>query len=102
MQEYLANGDRNIKVTRTIYKARGKTLDIKMHKKWKYEDTLCSGCKLNPESVEEILKCKYFEKNEEKATYSMFFSEFVKTQTFAGKILYEKLKIRNKMREEVT
>lgn len=63
MQEYLANGDRNIKVTRTIYKARGKTLDIKMHKKWKYEDTLCSGCKLNPESVEEILKCKYFEKN---------------------------------------
>ena len=32
----------------------------------------------------------------------MFFNEIVKTQTFAGKILYEKLKIRNKMREEVT
>ena len=33
MQDYLAQGDRNISISKIIYKARGQTLDIKMHKK---------------------------------------------------------------------
>ena len=32
MQEYLAEGDRNNNVSKIIFKARGMTLDIKMHK----------------------------------------------------------------------
>ena len=40
MQDYLAEGDRSIIVSKTIYKARGMTLDIKEQKKWKYEDIL--------------------------------------------------------------
>ena len=32
MQEYLSDGDRNVNVSKIIYKARGKTLDIKLQK----------------------------------------------------------------------
>ena len=55
MQEYLAEGDRNNNVSKIIFKARGMTLDIKMHKKWKYEDTLCTGCNVSEESGQELL-----------------------------------------------
>ena len=32
MQEYLSDGDRNVNVSKVIFKARGKTLDIKIQK----------------------------------------------------------------------
>ena len=44
-------------VSKTIYKARGMTLDIKMQKKWKYDDMKCEGCQEHVEAGEEILKC---------------------------------------------
>ena len=36
MQENLLNGDRNSKVSKLIFKARTKTLNIKSQKSWKY------------------------------------------------------------------
>ena len=60
VQDYLANGERNINVSKLIFKARGETLDIKLKKRWKYEDVLCFGCKNAEESGNEILGCKYF------------------------------------------
>ena len=44
MQEYICEGSRNKEITQVIYKARGKSLDIKTHKNWKYEDLQCIGC----------------------------------------------------------
>ena len=41
MQEYLSDGDRNVNESKMIYKARGKTLDIKLQKRWKYNNTFC-------------------------------------------------------------
>ena len=35
-----------------------------MQKKWKYEDKLCSGCKVRKETGEEILSFWYFGKEE--------------------------------------
>ena len=35
MQSYLAEGDRDARLSKLIFKARGRTLDIKMDKKWK-------------------------------------------------------------------
>ena len=29
-----------------------------MDKKWKYDDKSCSGCKINEETGEEIMRCK--------------------------------------------
>ena len=73
MQDYLVEGDRNIKVSKTIYKARGMTLDIKMQKKWKYDDMKCEGCQEHFESGEEILKCDKLGNNEYKADYTWFY-----------------------------
>ena len=60
LQEYLLAGNKKINVSRFIFKARSQTLDIKMQKKWKYEDKNCIGCKVREESGEEILTCWFF------------------------------------------
>ena len=101
MQPYLADGDRNTKLSKLVFKARGKTLDIKLQKIWKYDDILCSGCKVNEESGEEILLCSSFGENTENITYSWFYKSSDK-QISAAKLLVKKLKTREKIREEVT
>ena len=98
IQEYLIHGDRNPKVSKLIYQARGQILDIKMQKKWKFDDKLCSGCNLKEESGQEILDCKNLGGNTENLSYNMFFSE----QLAVGNSLMKKLKMREKLREEVT
>ena len=102
MQEYLADGDRKTDISKLIFKARGKTLDIKLQKKWKYDDILCSGCNINQESGEEILACDSLGENQEKVTYSGFFSSSVEEQVKVAKVMSRKLKVRQKIREEVT
>ena len=37
-------------VFKVIFKMRGKTLEIKDHKKWKYDDNLCVGCSTHIET----------------------------------------------------
>ena len=69
MQEYLLCGDRNIEISKLIFKARGLNLDIKTPKKWKYRDRLCSGWKIMDESGDEILFCKSFGENMGKIAY---------------------------------
>ena len=50
-----------------FFKARGKTLDIKTNKKWKYDNDMCVGCGVNVETVDEILTCTgYSDKNDTK------------------------------------
>ena len=85
-----------------IFKARGETLDIKLQKRWKYEDELCSGCKNEEESGNEILRCKYLGEENEKLSYSMFFSENVDDMVLVGKEMLKRLKVRKRIREEVT
>ena len=62
MQEYLLEGNKNTYISRLIFKARGRNLDIKTHKKWKYDDDLCVGCGKNVESEEELITCKKMKK----------------------------------------
>ena len=102
MQEYLLSGDRNIKISKLIFKARGSTLDIKTQKKWKYSDKLCSGCEVKDETGDEILNCKTFGENEENVSYSWFFRDCVKDQILVAKLMMTKLDMRRKIREEIT
>ena len=102
MPEYLADGDRNNTVSKVIYKSRGRSLDIKLQKKWKYDDKLCTGCNEMEESGEEILKCKNLGENIEEIPYSWFFSDLVEEQVSVGKIMTNKLKERKRLREGVT
>ena len=39
---------------------RGKTLDIKEHKKRKYDNNLCIGCSINIQTENELLACPGF------------------------------------------
>ena len=64
MQDYLSGSDRKIDISKIIYKARGKSLDVKLQKRWKYNDLLGEGCQQNIESGEEILKCNKLGSNE--------------------------------------
>ena len=102
MQEYLVDGDRNNNISKVIYKARGMTLDIKTQKKWKYSDTLCSGCLVNEETGEEILRCESFGDNLQKISYSWFYSSKVTDQIEAGKVMMKKMKAKEKLVEEIT
>ena len=58
-------GNKNINVSKFIFKERSQTLDIKTQKKWKYDDKACVGCNVREETGEEILNCWYFGKDEQ-------------------------------------
>ena len=85
-----------------ICKARGKTLDIKLQIRWKYNDTLCSGCKVNENSVDDMLGFGSFGESSEKISYSLFYSNEVLDQISVGKVMMKKLKAKEKMIEEIT
>ena len=89
-------------VSRLIFKARSKTLDIKSEKKWKYDDMLCSGCHTNEDSGEEIFVCKSFGENKENISYKWFYSDILVEQVGAGKLMLGKLKIRISLTEAIT
>ena len=55
MQSYLLEGNKNTDLAKLIFKDKGRNLDIKTHKKQKYEDNLCVGCGVRIETEDEIL-----------------------------------------------
>ena len=67
MQQYLYENS-NTNISKFIAKARAKTLELKTHKSWKYDDKLCSGCNTREESGDEILTCEKFGKYQENET----------------------------------
>ena len=42
---------------RTVFKWRSKTLDLKSHSTYKYDDELCRGCGTCNESAEHVVNC---------------------------------------------
>ena len=102
MQDYLSESDRKIEISKIIYKARGKSLDIKLQKRWKYNDLLCKGCQQNIESGQEILKCNKLGSNEKRAEYDWFYSDLVTKQKEAGRVMHKKLKKRKQLKDAIT
>ena len=49
IQEYLYQGNENTNTSKLIFKGRAQTLDIKLHKKLKYDDILFLGYRQNPQ-----------------------------------------------------
>ena len=99
MQEYLMDGDVNVDVSKFILKARSKTLDIKSQRKWKYDDTSCSGCNVREETGDEILSCWYYGEDKWKKPiyYDMFFGDKASDMKIVGRIMMEKLKRRKEI-----
>ena len=73
------------------------------HKRWKYEDTLCFGCKKNSESGNELLSCPGFnESNEiinEEISYSLVFGDKASEKVKVAKVIRKRLKVREKLME---
>ena len=102
IQDYFVNGECGKNLSQLIFKARSKTLEIKEHKKWKFQDLLCVGCKENEETGLEILTCekldnKISSKNDQGITYDWFYSENTNRKITAGKLLESRLKERSKL-----
>ena len=57
MQEYLSDGNKNTGLSKLVFKARGRTLEIKSHK---FDDYVCVGCGKNEETEEEFVSCPGF------------------------------------------
>eukprot|EP00092_Neocalanus_flemingeri_P051013 GFUD01059162.1.p1 GENE.GFUD01059162.1~~GFUD01059162.1.p1 ORF type:complete len:206 (-),score=48.58 GFUD01059162.1:20-637(-) len=106
MQEYLLEGNVNTEISKVIFKARGKTLDIKTQKKWKYHDNLCVGCGISVETVDEILTCTGLcEQNDvvkKQITYNLVFGDSTSDMVEVGKALKKKLRLRMKIIEGIT
>ena len=102
MQEYLNDGNRNTRISKLIFKARGRNLDIKMHKKWKYSDAICLGCGKNDETENELLLCDGFgDRNEnEELTYSWLFDSSVTKMVKVAIEIEKRLKRRKVLLEE--
>ena len=87
-----------------IFKARAKCLEIKSHKKWKYNDDICIGCGKNNETVEEFLSCNGYkdEKSDKHVNYEWVFTGTVKEMFELAKVVSRRLKVREKLLEGIT
>ena len=81
---------------KVIYKARGKSLDIKTHKKWKYNDLQCFGCGQEIETVDEILTCSVKPKLNE-----CFFGTNVKNMIETAVELKKRMKTRQSIIDDM-
>ena len=101
IQEYLLEGNKNTEISRLIFKARGKCLDIKTQKSWKYKDILCVGCGINDETWDELISCRSYGEQKEEMGYDCFFSGSVSNMYEAAKVTRKRLKRREKILEEM-
>ena len=103
IQEYLLDGNSNTEISKIIFKARGRNLDIKEHKRWKYGDDLCLGCNENIETENELLSCSGFcESNETEnadISYSLVFGKSVSEMIKVATVIRKRLKVRQKLLE---
>ena len=69
---------------------RGKILDIKEHKKWKYTDDICVGCETKSETFEEVIFCTGLMETDEivdeKLSYNVFLGGSVEDMERIAKI----------------
>ena len=96
MQHYLYENE-NTNISKFIVKARAKTLDIKTHKSWKFEDRIWTGCNVREESGDEILTCGQFGKYEENEiipAYSWFFDGKISDMVYCAKVMMKRMKAR--------
>ena len=100
IQDYLLDGNKNIELSKLIFKARGQTLDIKTQKKWRYSDNVCTGCDLNLETIQEILAYSGLIKHDEVDEIGKdesFFSENFKDIVMVAIRLKKRLKVRQQI-----
>ena len=103
IQEYLLDGNSNTEISKIIFEARGRNLNIKAHKRWQYGDDLCLGCNVNIETEDELLTCPGFceskETENEVISYSLVFGKSVSEMIKVATVIRKRLKVRQKLLE---
>ena len=56
MQSYLSENNKT-KTSRTIYKIRSRTLDLKSLAQWKHSDNVCVMCEVKEETIKHFMTC---------------------------------------------
>ena len=107
IQEYLLEGNRNTEMSKLIYKARGMCLDLKTHKKWKYKDDICVRCEKHSETGDLFIYCSGYgegkhDKEIKNMQYNIFFDGSSSEMHILAKVISRRLKIREKLLEEIT
>ena len=100
IQEYLLEGNRNTVLAKLILKARGRNIDIKGHKKWKFDDDICVGCQLRQECEQELVDCPGFKSDEirqEDIEFSVVFGQNSSEMFKLALIIQSRLKMRKKI-----
>ena len=78
-------------------------MDIKLQRKWKYEDKLCIGCETNDKSGDKILSCKNLSDENvvnKPMNYYWFYKSSVSDIVEVAKSLAKWLKTRQNILEE--
>ena len=70
------------------------TLDIKLHKRWKYQDTIFVGCGEREESGNELLTCDGFSdgKDGKEYFYNIFFDGSPSEMAETANVLQKRIK----------
>ena len=104
IQEYLLEGNKNTELSQLIFKTRGKNLEIKAHKKWKYKDNICVGRGIKDETEEEFLSCpglsEQNENIENNISFNLVYGKSVKDMLRVATFVRKRLKTRWKILEE--
>ena len=103
IQEYLLDGNENSDIAKVIFKARGKNLEIKEHKKWKFSDNICVGCDVNFESEAELLACPGLAEQghpDEKLSFKSLFGKNTSEMYKVGREIRKRLKCRERIIEQ--
>ena len=102
MQSYFVDGHCNTNLSKLIFKARTKTLDIKTQQKWKFNDRMCVGCEKKEETGEEILNCFKLQKmGNNNISYNGFYSSSVEEVVAVGKVLQDGMRVRQQILEKI-
>ena len=98
MQDYL-KVNRNTEASKTIYKIRSGTFNVKAWKPWQYEDNLCIMCTEKEENINHFFKCKKYEREEVK--WENILKSDEKVQYDIAKEAETRIKLRETKQQEI-
>ena len=99
ISEYLKKNT-NTNISKTIFKIRAGTFDVKTWRKWEYQDNLCVACQEFEETMDHFMKCKYYKQTKK---YETNWKEIIEDSTrneekiLVAKEAIERKKLRKKL-----
>ena len=108
MATYLKENSYNYSVQERqhLFQCRMSDIDLRAHRKWKYEDTFCITCKDRKtiEKSNHILECKIILNANSKISYltssSDLYSSDIQEQIYASNMIRESLHIRDELKKK--